>query len=365
MGLNTFFFRVDSSQKIGSGHLMRCLTLANRLREIGAECTFVCRALNGNLNRLIVSDGFSLVELPRPDTAFIKSGDSEPLHSDWREVSWKIDAMETTRALSGKNAGWLIVDHYGIWKDWQLVVKDYVGKIMVIDDLADRKHYCDVLLDQNLGSDISLYEKLVPNTCKTFFGPKYALVRPEFAAWRSSSLERRKDGKLKNILINFGGGDPEGYITRTLESLFNSVLSSEITILVIFGGLTLPDDRHQGLISRFQAKIEIYGMVNNMAEILSGSDLVIGAAGSSSWERCALGVPSIVFPIALNQTRIAEQLAASGAVISLDTQDLDNNKLAILVNDLLQGDNLKQMSKKASSMSVGTGLEEIIHELKD
>jgi UDP-2,4-diacetamido-2,4,6-trideoxy-beta-L-altropyranose hydrolase len=359
-----FVFRVDSSKKIGSGHLMRCLTLASGLQEKGATCTFICRDLIGNLNRLVVSAGFSLVELPRPNVEFVTPAKGEPSHGDWREVDWKIDALETSRALSGLKANWLIIDHYGLWHDWQLIVSDHVGKIMVIDDLGDRKHYCDLLLDQNFGSDLLLYRDLVPERSRNFFGPKYALLRPEFSAYRASSLEQRNGGQLKNILINFGGGDPHDYIARTLRALLNVDLSKEVTISIIFGGLGSLDERHKSLISKFLSKVKTYGMTDKMAEVLAGMDLVIGAAGSSSWERCCLGVPSIVFPVAFNQNRIAENLAGSGAALALDPQDLLNGKLAGSVNDFLQGNGLKSMSVKASRICDGSGREKIVNELR-
>jgi UDP-2,4-diacetamido-2,4,6-trideoxy-beta-L-altropyranose hydrolase len=363
MRLDSFVFRVDSSKKIGSGHLMRCLTVASGLQEKGAVCTFICRALNGNLNRLVLSAGFSLVELPRPNVEFVKPDKGEPSHSDWREVSWKVDAIETSKALSDLQAKWLIIDHYGLWEDWQLIVSDYVEKIMVIDDLGDRKHYCDLLLDQNFGSNLLLYRSLVPAKSRNFFGPKYALLRPEFSVYRASSLERRSDGQLKNILINFGGGDPDDYIARTLKALLNADLSREATISIIFGGLASLEERHKSLVSRFLSKVKTYGLTENMAEILAGTDLVIGAAGSSSWERCCLGVPSIVFPVAFNQDRIAKNLAASGAALALDPEDLLNGKLASSLNALFRGQDLKRMSGNASSICDGTGLEKIVNEL--
>ena len=152
-----YVFRVDSSDKIGSGHLMRCLTLARALRDVGALCSFICRALEGNLNHLVVSNGFSLNELAQSGAGAKTTHENEPYHSFLREADWEVDATETLSVLSALKPQWLVVDHYGLWYDWQVVVGSGC-KIMVIDDLADRKHHCDLLLDQNLGSDTVGYE---------------------------------------------------------------------------------------------------------------------------------------------------------------------------------------------------------------
>lgn len=362
MATVNYVFRVDSSSKIGSGHLLRCLTLARALRDIGAICSFVCRALKGNLNQLVVSEGFSLNELVKPVTGTKITYENEPHHCYWREVDWKIDAAETLSILSVTKPQWLVVDHYGLWYDWQMAVGSGC-KIMVIDDLADRKHHCDMLLDQNLGSDHLRYESLIPVGCKTLFGPDYALLRPEFKEHREASLARRAGHGVDNILINFGGGDPDNHIARVLHVLLAIDMPSNVTISIIFGGLSAINEEHKQLISEFSNTVVSYGMVRNMAEMLSTSDLVIGAAGSSSWERCCLGVPSIIFPVALNQSGIAEQLSKFGAAIALTDQDLSNGNLKILVKDILQSQDLAKMSQVAATVCDGNGVNKIVRVL--
>jgi UDP-2,4-diacetamido-2,4,6-trideoxy-beta-L-altropyranose hydrolase len=359
MGAVDYVFRVDSSDKIGSGHLIRCLTLAGALRDVGALCSFICRSLEGNLNHLVVSEGFRLNELAKPVAGTKETYENEPYHSFWREVDWAVDAAETLSVLSELNPKWLVVDHYGLWYDWQVAVGSGF-KIMVIDDLADRKHHCDLLLDQNLGSDALGYKNLIPSGCATLLGPDYALLRPEFKEYREASLARRVDHGIDNILINFGGGDPDNHIARVLRALLSIDISSNVTISIIFGGLSAINEEHKQLISQFSNTITSYGMVSNMAEMLSVSDLVIGAAGSSSWERCCLGVPSIIFPVALNQSRIAEQLAKCGAAIALTNQDFSNGNLGLLVNQMLQSQGLGKMSKIATTVCDGNGMAKIL-----
>lgn len=363
MNFNSVVFRVDSSRQIGSGHLMRCLTLARGLKKAGASCSFVSRALDGNLNGLISSEGFTLIELPKSELPIQKPGKSEPSHSHWREAGWEIDALETLKVVSNQKVDWLIVDHYGLWGNWHIVMRDCHAKIMVIDDLADRKHDCDLLLDQNLGSDLELYQGLIPTECRSVFGPDYALLRPEFSDYRESSLKRRHEGKIDHIMINFGGGDPFDYIGKTLGALLNMDISHHVTISIIFGGLATMTSEHQRLISCMPVKVKTYGAVTNMAEILSDCDLVIGAAGGSAWERCCLGVPSLVFPLALNQVNIAKNLATCGASIVLGARDFVNGKFESMISNMFQNADLRIMSRKASSICDGTGVGKIIREL--
>ena len=172
-----FAFRVDSSRQIGGGHLMRCLTLAIGLRKQNIKSSFICRKLDGNLNSLVLDEGFDLYELPYPFDSNFNIGDDEPFHSDWRRVHWKTDVSETQEFLNVIEADWLVVDHYGIWQKWQREMRDYVPNIMVIDDLADRAHDCDILLDQNLGSTIEKYSEMVPQRCRT-----YLFIEREFSA---------------------------------------------------------------------------------------------------------------------------------------------------------------------------------------
>ena len=360
-----FVFRVDSSKKIGSGHLMRTLTLAKGLREKGCICSFLSRSLDGNLNHSILSEGFALKELPSPDKNYTiaNTNTKKNGHIEWLEVDWKNDARETKEILSDINPDWLVVDHYSISEDWEKAVLCKNFRIMVIDDLADRKHICDILLDQNLGSNDFLYKNLVPETCKKFFGPKYALLRPEFPENRSLSLKRRKEGKLKNILINFGGGNPDNFIQKTLQALLNVDLPKDASITVIFGGIDAINDEHRLLISKFKIKIKVFEMIKNMSEILIDTDLVIGAAGSSSWERCCLGIPSLVFSLGLNQNRIAKELSNVGAAIYLEEHDLQTYKLNLLFKDLMQDNKLRKISQNASSVCPGSGLNIIIDEL--
>ncbi len=177
-------FRVDASLQIGSGHIMRCLTLADELVRRGADIIFVCRERLGNLINLIEAKRYQVIRLPQAQVEYIATTD-DLYHAEWLGVSWEQDASDTIAVLGDEKPEWLVIDHYAIDRRWEQKLRPHVGKIMVIDDLADRPHDCDLILDQNLYQEMDKrYVNNVPESCQKLFGPKFALLRPEFAAAR-------------------------------------------------------------------------------------------------------------------------------------------------------------------------------------
>ena len=215
-------FRVDASTQIGTGHVMRCLTLALGLAERGASVQFICRSHDGNLINLIEHRGFDVFSLPAnnlPMTQIKPSSlDSLPAHAHWLGCDWYTDA-EQCSAVINKSLDWIIVDHYSLDYRWEAALRHLTDAVMCIDDLADRAHHCDMLLDQNLGRTINDYSHLTPNQTKFLLGPKYALLRPEFDLWRDISLARRKEPQLRHILITMGGVDLNNVTGKILNAL--------------------------------------------------------------------------------------------------------------------------------------------------
>lgn len=198
--------RTDASVNIGSGHVARCLTLADKLKENAADVTFICREHAGSLCDYIAKQDFPVLKLPAG--TFDPSLDgTEPLHhAAWLGVTQEADADASINLLKrlGK-ADWLIVDHYALDARWETRLRPYTGKIMVIDDIADRLHDCELLLDQNLYQNMdSRYRRLVPENCVQLLGSRYALLKPAFGVVRKRLPAR--DGKVKRILVFMGGG---------------------------------------------------------------------------------------------------------------------------------------------------------------
>ena len=299
-------FRVDASLQMGTGHVMRCLTLAQVLKENGANVEFICRKHEGNLIDKIRSSGFNVHELGLFEETEV---DTSLAHSHWLGATQQQDADDCIDIFKAKKVDWLIVDHYALDEQWQKRLKPYYEKLMVIDDLADRKHQCDILLDQTFGRQQEDYSALTSKDCQLLLGSQYALLRPEFAKWRPYSLERRSHSEFKQLLINMGGVDVNNVTENVLDELKLCNLPNDMNITVVMGGSAPHLESVKSKAITLPYKTEVKVDVGNMAEVMANSDIAIGAAGATTWERCCLGLPTIQFVIAKNQLFLAETLA--------------------------------------------------------
>jgi UDP-2,4-diacetamido-2,4,6-trideoxy-beta-L-altropyranose hydrolase len=338
-------FRADASLDIGTGHVMRCLALAEELRRRGADCEFACRELPGHRIDEIRRRGFEAHVLPAPTHA-----------EGWLSVPVALDVMETRAVCGDRRVDWLVVDHYGIDAAWERPLRPAVAGIMVIDDLADRPHDCELLLDQNLGRAPGEYGGLVPAHCELLCGPAFALLRPEFSELRPRSLERRADGTLARILVSMGGIDKDNATGRVLEALGACGLPGDVVVTVVMGGRApwLEQVRQQAAALPFKAEVVVD--VVDMAERMAASDFAIGAAGSTSWERCCMGLPSALVVLADNQAHICRELAAAGAAFDLGApDDIARTLPPVLAGLMRDSAALATMSKAAAAICDGRG----------
>jgi UDP-2,4-diacetamido-2,4,6-trideoxy-beta-L-altropyranose hydrolase len=283
----------------------------------------------------------------------------EPAHADWLGNTWETDAQETAAVLTSLQSDWLVVDHYALDQRWEEALAAHYSQLLVIDDLADRPHCCDLLLDQNLGRQPQDYAALVPTHCQVLNGPHYALLRPEFAALRPNSLQRRQaPPALRQLLITMGGVDQPNATGKVLQALKTCTLPQECRISVIMG-LTAPWlENVRELAAQMPWPTEVVVNVNDMAQRMADSDLAIGAAGSTSWERCCLGLPTLMVVLADNQRGIASALENAGAAIALDLNNGDQfavllkNAIAQLVNSRAA---LVTISQAAARVTNGCG----------
>lgn len=301
--------RADSSFSIGSGHIMRCLTLAGQLKkENSAEVHFICRDLDGNLSNLVRDAGCHLHLLPRAEyNPALKNYES------WLTVTQEQDASESKALLSDLRlrVDRIVVDSYAIDETWEKLMRPMTKEIFVIDDLANRPHDCDILLDQNEYLDKETrYKGLVPDKCKLLLGYKHVLLREEF--YEVKKTLRKRDGKVKNILVFYGGSDPTNETMKAVNALSGINLSG-ITVNVIVGGANVHKDKVADFCKKHEG-FHYFCQVNNMAEMMAQADLALGAGGSATWERLFLELPSIVTVVADNQEKIAEDCQTLGLI---------------------------------------------------
>lgn len=364
--IRRYAFRVDASLRMGTGHVMRCLTLANALRHQGIECQFICREHPGNLFSVIYDQGFELHSLPvlGEIDVFNENQAGLPAHAGWLGSGWKTDAQLTVNILKNQDIDWLIVDHYALDYRWENFLRASCKKLMVIDDLADRNHNCDLLLDQNLGRTHDNYSSLIPSHASTLIGTQYALLRPEFANLRCESLIRRASPKFKNLLIAMGGVDGDNITGKVLDALAQCNLPSDIRATVILGlhAPWLNEVKNQVAKMSFGGGSEVLSGVNNMAQLMTNSDLAIGAAGGTAWERCSLGLPSFILTLAENQRSGAAALQKIGAAIVIDRVDQILDKIKNFMGSSNAVDELAIISKAAANIVDGYGLSRVIEE---
>ncbi|WP_239618834.1 UDP-2,4-diacetamido-2,4,6-trideoxy-beta-L-altropyranose hydrolase [Cohnella mopanensis] len=339
--------RTDASIHIGTGHVMRCLTLADRLKQ-HADVAFICRKLEGDLIAYIHSRGYSVHAISCHDER------------------WEEDARQTIAYLYEQRmkASWLIVDHYGLDARYEAVVRPHVQNIMVIDDLANRPHRCDLLLDQNLYDHAEQrYSKLVEQDTSLRLGPQYALLRPEFAAARSGI---NRSDEVTNLLISFGGADHTGETTKTLQALrqLKELWPGKLRAKVLMGKINAQAGRIRALCKELD-NVQCLDHTENMAELMQEADLAIGSGGTTTWERCCLGLPSLVIMTADNQVELSEYAAKSGLIVLLGySADVKSDHIRDTVLEFMQNPEFRStMSMRGGNLVDGLGAERMVKEL--
>ena len=272
---------------------MRCLALADAARRGGAQVVFVTRPLPPHLLSMLSERGYAAVTLHRSDDA--------------------ADARQTSAALAHAEWHWLVVDHYALGEAWESIVRRTVPRILAIDDLADRVHDCDVLLDQNVWTDTATrYDGKVPAQCTQLIGPSYALLREEFACARQTATPR--SGPVRRVLVSFGGMDAGNWTSRAIDALAPLQHRFDSVDVVIGAG-----HRHEAAIT---AACGTFGFTCHvqptaLAALMARADLAVGAGGVSTWERCCVGLPAMTVAVAPNQHAVVAESARQGLVYAI------------------------------------------------
>ncbi len=343
---------------------MRCLTLADNLREKGAGVAFIQRTVSGNRINFLEKKGYSVYPLDFSGDEVLTSG-KPPAHGEPSRENWEADAGQTEEVLKRhlKNPDWLIVDHYGLDRQWESRMRPLARRIMVIDDLADRPHDCDLLLDQNLNKDNETrYSGLIPEGCRLLMGPRFVLLRPEFAETRRNP--RTRDGTVRRWFIFFGAVDPDNLTARVLQA-YQALADDTLAADVIVGD----SNPHRESIKRqcdSLNNVTFHCQTNNMAELMSGADLAIGAGGTTNWERCSSGLPALIVSIARNQDSNAEQMHALGAALYLGkTSEVTPDRILEGMRKCIQDEELvSSMSQAGLKLVDGKGADRVLAEMR-
>jgi UDP-2,4-diacetamido-2,4,6-trideoxy-beta-L-altropyranose hydrolase len=349
-------FRTDATNEIGTGHFMRCLTLANELQKNNAQISFVSRGLPKYLKAMLHERQIDLYELPDP----LQSDAVDELnHSHWLKTTQDQDALQTIALLGEVQLDWLIVDHYALDYRWEKQLRYLANHIFVIDDLADRSHDCNVMLDQNFYANMDKrYEGKVSQHCLILSGPKFSLLRDEFRERRK--FVNPRSGEIKSILVFFGGIDVNNYTTSAIHAL--KKLNWDVSVTVVLG-------QQHPQIFEIQQLCKTLGFVlhvqsREMALLMAQADLAISAGGSSLWERFCLGLPSICIVTADNQRQQVADLHKEGLIIALNN---NINCTEAIYEALLQlrtaPNQLHLVSKKITEMVDGYGVSRVAHYL--
>jgi UDP-2,4-diacetamido-2,4,6-trideoxy-beta-L-altropyranose hydrolase len=344
--------RADASASIGSGHVMRCLALALGWRARGAQVRFACREHPGHLCELLESHDFEVLRLPTG-----QGGDGDLAHSHWLGAGWREDAEQVRAALTGGPApDWLVVDHYALDRRWEDALRDRVGALLVIDDLADREHGPCLLLDQNLAREPhARYAGRVAEPSRWLLGPAYALLREEFARLHESAQPRTR--APQRLLLHFGGGpDPRDVAGRALAAVLELQLP-DLEVEMVAGA------RAEELAARFgaDARLCLHARIDTLAPLVGRADLALGAAGVSALERCCGGLPSLVLSMAENQRPGAEEMARRGLVRYLGHHDaVDDEALRRGLGETLAALPDSDWSRRCLDTVDGCGVERVL-----
>lgn len=351
---------------MGTGHVMRCLTLADELKQnYAAHISFISRDHQGHLADYIRSRGYELNLLPSSDQNFHPTHKDVP-HAAWLKVPWTLDAKQTIKAITKLQPDWLIVDHYSLDARWHSLLRPYVAHILAIDDLADRKLDCDILLDQTYGREKKDYTNLVKKNCNMLLGSGFALLRPEYTELRPQAVKKRKYfDNINSILVTMGGTDPNNLTSIILDSLVQIDWSIDPYIEVVMGRQSPHLEVIKKKIKHYPFKISISIDVSDMAVRILKADLAIGAGGATSWERCCLGLPSVMITTAENQRNVGIQLSKSGIVQLIGNgSSINQDEIKKAIEQLIRSKSLwHKMSSRCLMITDGLGAKRVTLEL--
>ncbi|MGB8401410.1 UDP-2,4-diacetamido-2,4,6-trideoxy-beta-L-altropyranose hydrolase [Bradyrhizobium sp.] len=325
-------FRADADPAIGGGHVMRCLTLAAEMQQRGADVVFLCKEETTDTVPALARSGITCLAADQ---------------HDWN------DAIAAGK-YCGKRVNLIVVDTYRLGYEFERSLRRHSCPVLVIDDAPNRRHHCDLLLDMTLDRAAADYANVIPAHCRVLAGSSYALLRGEFGELRSQSLARRKASSTpKSVFISLGLTDIGGQTAAIARMLASD---SWLERIVVVTGPTTPTFRDIKGLEGEAPRIRVCVDPPDIAELMADADLAIGTPGTSCWERCCLGLPSIMLVVAQNQVDNAHALEQAGAARVLPLSSDSASSISRIVRELAETPNqLAQMSRNAAKICDGDG----------
>lgn len=318
--------RADASPRIGGGHIVRCLALADALVARGARVGFACAALPDTLANRIVRAGHRLYRLTEVHGLLADS-------DDWDASVLAPDGQRADAAQALDAAGavdWVVLDHYRLDAAWLDAFAQSGSRRLVIDDLANRSLSCELLVDQTLGRDPAAYHGLVQPACRLLTGAHFALLRPDFAAARPAALRRRRENRVERLLVSLGTTDIGGVTLAVTEALLAADLGCAIDVVLMPGATSLAGVRS---LAASHPALSVHVDPPDLTALLAAADIAVGAPGTSAWERCCLGLPTVILPLAANQRDVARSLAGAEAAFVVDGVSAIVPAIRLLIDD--------------------------------
>jgi UDP-2,4-diacetamido-2,4,6-trideoxy-beta-L-altropyranose hydrolase len=336
-------FRADASVQIGTGHVMRCLALAQAWQDAGGRAVFAMAQTTPSIQTRLASEGCEELSIS------VDPGTS-------------VDASEAIALAREHHCDWIVVDGYQFDADYQRALKAAGCKVLFVDDFGHATHYsADVVLNQNVSASAELYFSREPET-QLLLGPRYCLLRREFSAWRDWKREVPPVGR--QVLVMMGGSDPENLTARVIGALaLVKVEGLEATVVV--GGSNPHSDMLQACAAQSGLKITVRTNVSNVAEFMAAADVAVSAAGSTCWELCVTRLPALLIDVADNQTALATELDRRECAIHIGTKTASAEKIAKELTRLLASHELRQaLAQRSRRLVDGNGAGRVVSALR-
>ena len=355
MKIKNVCFRVDSSNLIGGGHILRCLAFANYLKKKKINSYFLIRKFDGNFSSEIKKNNHKVYFLKKLNEKKIFLNTKKFTYKYSLQTKEKNDAKETLNILNKILPDIVIVDHYGISKIWHNEIKKKY-KLMVIDDLADRKYNCDILVDPTYGRKKIEYRKLVNKNCKLLLGSNKALINENFTKIKIKTIKKNLNcSEVKKIIITMGNSDLLNTSYFAVRCLLNSSFK-RLTYLLILGKNYNFKNKINSLLNKSE-NLKIINFTNNFAKYAANSDFAITTPSVTLSEFATIGLPSAVIINSKNQKDVAKNLETKRAIINLgQRKKLNKSRFLKKIGNIINNfEKRKKMIKTFHKICDGNG----------